>query len=516
LVDAELVHARGLAPEATYTFKHALVQDMAYESLLKSRRRALHAQVAEVLARQFPAQAEEHPELLAHHHTVAEAAGQAIAAWQRAGERAVERGAHREGEHYLECGLDLLPNLPEGSQRDWHEFQLQLGLGQARLLSQGFSSPAASAAFARAMHLGEHLAEPLQMVPLMFGLFVSTLTRTGPAAARPLAEQLLVLAQRSAVGALMGAAHLAAGLTDFHLGKRSAARAHFLAGIECYDTTPSPYPVDLGTTLRIFLAEANWQLGFADQARASSCEALERAARSPRAAERAGALVQSTLLHVFLRDPAQVIVYTRQAAEIGAGDPSPSYASLGKVTHGWSLAAQGDVTAGQALIRAGIEEMVASGHRLALDLFHCLLADTCALVGDLDGALRALAEAENACPEQSRDRPDTLARRAEVLVLRAAPPAEITSAFDDALACARQDEAKSTQLRIATGYARWLHAQARSARAHDLLAPLYASVTEGFDTRDLVEARELLNELEGITEQTQPAAGVVVAAGAGR
>jgi class 3 adenylate cyclase len=507
LVDAELLHVHGSPPEATYTFKHALVQDAAYESLLKSRRRALHGQVAAALTAHFPQIGAEHPELLAHHHECAAQPAPALAAWQLAGERALERGANREAERYLERGRALLASLPEGSQRDWSEFQLQLNLGAARLYSHGFSAPAAAEALARAMQLGGQLAEPMQLAALVFGRFASELSRNGPAVARPLGEQLLALAQRVDNPSLAGLAEFAVGLVAFHLGERESARTHFLLGLERYDESqPLPLPVDVSIALRTSLADLTWQLGFADQARAAMRDTIERAERSARAANLAWALHHAALLALYLREPDEVAHYSGQLLAVCAAEPTPTHDAIGKVLEGWSLAARGMADAGRELIRAGIAELVATEHRLGLESFHCLLADACASAGDLDAALRALGEGEDACPGQLSDRTLTFARRAEFLVRQGATVGEIEAAFAEALGCARRYQFKSYELRIAIGYARWLGEQGRRSEARDLLAPLYASFNEGFDTRDMREARELLDAsrqpLEGLSAAT--------------
>ncbi len=188
-------------------------------------------------------------------------------------------------------------------------------------------------------------------------------------------------------------------------------------------------------------------------------------------------------------------LYTRQLLEICAEEPNPSQVAMGHVFEGWSLAARGMADAGCTLARAGIEEMVQMGQRLGLELMHGLLADAYEAAGDLDGALRALGDGEDACPDHLADRPGTLERRAEILAKQAGTPAEIDGAFAEALAAARRWSAKFYELRAATGYAHWLCGAGRRDEARELLVPLYASFSEGFDSRDLREARELLERL---------------------
>ncbi len=510
LVDAEILYVRGIAPDATYTFKHALVHDAAYGSLLKARRRALHGQVAAALSTHCPQVVALQPELLAQHYTLALELEAGLMAWRQAGEHAVERGAYREAERHLERGIELIAQMPPGPQRDWHEFPLLVSLGKARLFGRGYAAPEAREAFTRAMQIGEGLAEPQDLGLLVFGLYASTLTRDGPAVAQPLSDHLLALAERSGIAVIQSLARLPAGLTDLHLGRLEAARDHFTAGIRLYDDArPLPIPVDIGTGLRTWLADAMWRLGLADQARVHMRDALARAARSARAVEKARTAQDAAVLSVLLRDPRAAADYARQVAEACAEEASPAHAAIGKIVEGWSLAELGDADAGQTVVRAGIAALAETGIRLGVELFHCLLADTCVLAGDLEGALRALAEGEDGCPGQLGDRVGTLARRAALLAAGPAPPAEVEAAFSAALSWAQGQGAKSQALRIATGYARWLRDLGRHGEARDLLAPLYAAFREGFDTRDLVEARELLATL-GV--QAEPASAPLQAA----
>jgi class 3 adenylate cyclase len=496
LVDAELLHARGLAPEATYTFKHALVQDAAYESLLRSRRRSLHAQVAATLRERCAGLVAEHPELLAHHHEAAAELEPAVAAWHLAGERALERGAPFEAEHHLTRSLEVLARLPEGAPRDSREFSLQLALGMARLSVKGYSAPEAAATFNRAVEIGERLAEPEQLVSLLGGIFLSTLTRDGPAIARPLGERLLAAAERLENGLARALGRFAVGLLDMYAGELTRAREHFVAALALHADDPrGPVLIDLRIGVQTHLADLAWQLGCADQARAYLRDALERAARSSRPMDREFAAHYAAVVFALLRDPGQAAAHADLADQ--TAQPNPMCAAVVKIIRGWCLAQAGDAAQGVETVRGGIDDLVATGHRLSLERYHSLLADACLAAGNLDAAARALAAGEQASFDQRIDRPGTLARRAELAAAGGGAAAAIEAAFADALAAARAAAAKSYELRIAMGYARWLRARGRSADAHALLAPVSADFGEGFDTRDLCEARDLLAALAG-------------------
>jgi class 3 adenylate cyclase/tetratricopeptide (TPR) repeat protein len=226
LVEAELVYQRGIPPQATYTFKHALIQDAAYQSLLRSTRQQYHQRLAQVLAEQFPETAETQPELLAHHYTDASLNEQAIAYWQRAGRRAIERSAHVEAIAHLTKGLEVLKALSDTHERTQQELVLQTALGSALTAAKGYAAPEVEHAYARARELCRQVGETPQLFPALVGLCQSSLQRAELQPARELAEQLLRLAQRDQDPACLIAAHRALGAALYYLGELVPARVH--------------------------------------------------------------------------------------------------------------------------------------------------------------------------------------------------------------------------------------------------------------------------------------------------
>jgi len=245
LIAAELVWVRGRPPEATYAFKHALVQDAAYGSLLKTRRRALHGRIAHALAADFPALAKAQPELLAHHYTQAGEAKPAADAWRRAGQRSLRRGELGAAVSALRQGLDVLQALPESVERAEREFRLQLALGQVLLVAKGYSAPEAAAALARARELGERMADPGPVSALLMGLWSATLNSEGPRAAQPLADQVLLVAERAGSRPIRTWAHFAQLANRFHMGDLDGAREHAHRALELYDEASAiAVPID--------------------------------------------------------------------------------------------------------------------------------------------------------------------------------------------------------------------------------------------------------------------------------
>ena len=253
LVEAELLYQRGVPPQATYLFKHALIQDAAYQSLLKSTRQQYHQRIAQVLAERFPETAETQPELLAHHYTEAGLAEQAIPYWQQAGQRASLRSANLEAINHLTKGLDVLTTLPDSPERLQHELDLQITLGQALTVTKGFAAPEVGHTYARARELCQQVEETPQLFPVLRGLWNFYLLRGELRTARELAEQLLSLAQRTHDPALLQQAHSALAGALVHLGEFSATQG------TCSKVSPSTiphstvrWPCALGWTLACF------------------------------------------------------------------------------------------------------------------------------------------------------------------------------------------------------------------------------------------------------------------------
>jgi tetratricopeptide (TPR) repeat protein len=235
LVDAELLYQRGLPTQARYFFKHVLIQNAAYQSLLKSTRQQHHRQIAQVLEAQFPDTAEPHPELLAHHYTEAGLREQAIGYWQQAGHRALQRSANPEAIQYFTTGLALLATLPETSARAQQELDLQLALGPALIPAKGYGAPEVEETYARARALCAQIGETPQLVPMLGGLCRFYENRGALLTARELGEQLDRLMQHATAPTPRLEAHDALGSTLFLLGKYPAARKHLEQGIALTD-----------------------------------------------------------------------------------------------------------------------------------------------------------------------------------------------------------------------------------------------------------------------------------------
>jgi predicted ATPase/class 3 adenylate cyclase len=307
LVDAELLYQRGLPPRSRYIFKHALIQDAAYQSLLRSTRQQYHQRIAQVLEAQFPEIVATQPELVAHHYTEAGLSAQAIGYWQRAGQQAIERSANLETVSHLTKGLEVLQTLSETPERMQQEISLQIVLGSALLAAKGSAAPEMARAYARAIELCRQVGETPQLFPVLRGLWRFYCTRAEYQTAWELAEQLLSLAQRLQEPDLLLQAHHALGLTLFYFGALARARAHLGQSTALYDPQQHRshafrYGYDPAVASRMYGALTLWLLGYPDQALERGHDALTLAQELMHPFSLAFALHFAAMLHELRRE----------------------------------------------------------------------------------------------------------------------------------------------------------------------------------------------------------------------
>jgi predicted ATPase len=505
LVAVELLYQRGRPPRSTYRFKHALIQDAAYASLLKSTRQQVHRQVAQVLEAQFPETVATQPELVAHHYTEAGLTEQAIPYWQRAGQQALQRSANLEAIQHLTTGLELLATLPETPARAQQELDLQLALGPALIAIRGNAAPEVEQTYARARALGAQVGETPHLFPALRGLCRFYLMRGTLPTARELGEQLDRLAQREATPTLRLEAHEALGTTLFYVGEYAAARMHFEQGIAFIDPTADRAlmlrpGVSPGAWRLAYVALTLWCLGYPVQALRRSQEALALAQALVHPYSLAAVQHFAAFLHHRRRDVPAVQAQADALLTLATVQGFPLLVGFGACWRGWALAMQGQDEAGLALLHQGLAAVVATGQELSRPLYLVPLAEVAGCTGQVEEGLRLLAEALASLETSGRG--DLLAeayRLQGALLLRQAVPdaAQAEACFQQALAIARRQQAKSWELRAAISLSRLWQQQGKRAEARELLAPIYGWFTEGFDTADLQEAKALLEELGG-------------------
>jgi predicted ATPase len=307
LVEAEFLYQRGLPPQATYLFKHALIQEAAYQSLLKSTRQQYHQRVAQVLEERFPDMVETQPELLAHHYTEAGLTDQAVDYWLRAGQRAGERSANQEAISHLTTGLALLRSLPPTPARTQQELLLQTTLGPALMALKGQAAPEVEHAYARARELCQQLGEPPQLFPVLLGLCRFYAARGVFQTARELGEQLLRLARGVHDPAQLLAAHQALAVALLWQGESRLAYEHAEQGLALYDPQqhrghPFLYGINPGVNCLLYAAHSLGILGYAEQSHHQYQAALTQAQDLAHAFTLVHALTLVTIGHQLRRE----------------------------------------------------------------------------------------------------------------------------------------------------------------------------------------------------------------------
>jgi class 3 adenylate cyclase/predicted ATPase len=502
LIDAELLYARGVPPQATYTFKHALIQEAAYQSLLKRTRQQYHQRIAQVLETRFGDMAATQPELLAHHLTEAGLIGQAIGYWQWAGQRAIERSAHLEAISHLTKGLAALKAVPDGTERARQELRLLSILGLAQVATKGQGHQDVARTYVRARELCLQIGETPQL--FLAGLLSVYVVRAELQAAWEVAQQLLSLAQRQHDTAILVAAQWALGHSLFLRGDLGPGRAHLERGIALSDSQqphargfPSGFPGDLGVFSRCFAAHALWHLGYPDQSLERMHEALALAQKLAHPYSRALALDYAAMLYQFRRDATMVRESAEAAMTLCKEQGFAYYLSWATIMQGWALAALGQCEAGMAHMHDGLAAMRATGAALRQPYYLALLAEVC---GRMDRAAAGLALLGEALAEADKTGEhwtvaDLHRRKGELLLHSSVGGSEAEQCFHQALAIARRQQARSLELRGAVSLARLWQGQGKHADARELLTPIFGWFTEGFDTADLQEAAVLLKTL---------------------
>jgi class 3 adenylate cyclase/predicted ATPase len=507
LVEAELVYQRGLPPHATYIFKHALVQDTAYESLLRSTRQGYHRRIAEVLEARFPETAESQPELLAHHYTEAGLNEQAIGYWQQAGEQAIARSANEEAISHLTTALRLLQALPDSSDRAQQELILQTALGPALIATKGWAASDVEHTYRRALELSQQMGDTPQRFPTLWGLFAMYITQAKHQMAFELAEIMRDHAQSEHDPASLWIASRALGESQVWRGEFIVARTHLEQGLTRY--TPEEYQEftflygeALEVTYRSMASWCLWHLGYPDQALERANESLEVARRSSHPFSLVYAQTWAAFVHHFRREAQLTQELAEAAIALSNEHGFPFWRAGGTLFQGWALTEHGQVEAGISHMRQGLAAWRATGAELLQPGFLALLARAYGNIGQPEDGLRLITEALDTVNQTGERYHESELYRLKGKLLTIAddslPMADCTpeDCFHKALSIARDQHAKSWELRAATSLARLWQSQTKRQDASALLAPVYGWFTEGFDTADLQDAKALLDELE--------------------
>ncbi len=504
LVAAGLVFQRGMPPAADYQFKHALVQDTAYGTLLRGPRQALHGRIAEAIETRMPDRAEREPEILAHHLAEAGQPERAASYWLAAGRREAGRSANVEATAHLRRGIETLAALAETPERIRLELALQLALGPAVMSIYGFGIPEADSAYRRARQLAESSGDHWSLFAALWGLWLST-GQSGEGGHREsLVDELFRVAEPLGDPGLRMQAHHAAWATLTFHGDLIGSREHVHQGLKLYDrkehgTHALLYgghdPAVCGAGLG---AIALWLLGYPDQALKSVRQGMDLANDLAHVPSIAHSLWFAGVIHMMRRDAPAVLDTGERLVTLGCEHGLAQYEAMGGIIRSWARAQMGEVEEALGELREAIRVYRAAAS-VMLGFVIAALAEVELRGGHIDMAGAALDDADA-----------EIERKAELvwipLLLRvrgdlrvALAPADGLAAeqlYAQALAMAREAQAKSLELRAALGLALLWRKEGRAKEARDLLAPIYGWFTEGLDTPDLREAKALLDELE--------------------
>jgi predicted ATPase len=510
LISAGLVFRQGAPPYATYLFKHALVQDAAYGTLLREPKRALHARIADTIERQFAEVAENRPELLAHHFTQAGLTEDAIEWWGKAGQRSLERSALIEAVVQFTRALEQIAALPPTPALRRQQIKLQVGLAFALYHTKGVVATETKAAFdqARAMieraeTLGEHVEDPLLLYSILYGFFIAKFITFDGDAACALATQFLTLAEQQKATAPVMIGHRLLGTTLLCLGNAAEGLSHLDRAFALYDpTTHGPLAMrfghDVGAATLSFRTLALWLLGYPATALAQINHAVNAARETGHTPTLLFALGCTPYTQICCRDYAAAMQQLDKCVALAEEKGSLFFKAMATAERGCVLALTGKSSDAIRTIGAGLTAYRSMGATAWTTSFLSYLALAYADLGKFADAWRCIGEAMTAVETANERWHEAEINRIAGEITLKSPARDATKAqmhFERALAVARKQQAKSWELRAATSMARLWRDQGKRQQARELLAPVYGWFTEGFDTLDLKEAKALLDEL---------------------
>jgi transcriptional regulator with AAA-type ATPase domain/predicted ATPase len=506
---AEFFYELHPAPNTAYTFKHVLIQEVAYQSILQSTRQQHHQQIARLVEERFPEIAAIQPEWLAHHYTAAGMAAQAIPYWLRAGRRAIERSAYVEAISHLTQGLEGLKRLPDTPERTLQELDLQTTLGLSLTATKGYTAVEVEQAYARARELCQQVGDTPQLFPLLWGLLGFYLLRGQLQTTLELGKQLLAMAQRLQDTTFLLEVHAALGMTLFYVGELVPARDHLeqaiaLSDLQQHRSDTFLYGTDPGLACLLYAAWTLWLLGYPEQARQRSHEVLTLIQELSHPFRLAYLLTLAAMFHYYLREEQAIQEWAEAVIALGTEYGFPVWLAAGTILRGWVLTAQGQEEAGIAQMRQGLSAWQATGAETGRPFGLALLAEAYGNAAQAEEGLRVTDEALAAvhqngerrwAAELCRIKGELLLRQAAGVGLRPISTEDAEAYFRQAVDIAHRQGAKLLELQAVMRLSRLWQQQGKRDEARQVLGEIYSWFTEGFDTADLQEAKALLDEL---------------------
>ena len=510
LLAAGLVFRQGVPPDTSYLFKHALVQDAAHGTLLREPRRALHARIAETLESQFADIVERQPELLARHCTQAGLIEKAAHLWGKAGQRSLDKSALLEAIEHITRALDQIEGLPATPALRREQIKLQVALLTPLIHVKGYAAPETKAAAERARllieqaeALGEPPEDPLLLFSVLYSFWVARFVAFNGKVMRELAAQFLALAEKQGAAVPLMVGHRNMGVSLLHTGDIEEARVHIDRAIALYDPAKHrPLATRFGQDVRVALlfyrSLALWPLGYPEAALADAHRAVRDAREIGQAASLMAALTLTSLSHIHCGSYAIANAQLDEVITLANEKGALFWKVGGMLVQGCLFAITGRASDAVRTITSGLSAWRATGTTVWMPTYLSYLTRAQAELGQFDEASRCISEALIAVQTTNESWYEAdIHRIAGEIALRSPEPdvAKAEAHFERALQVALVQRAKSWELRAAMSMARLWRDQGKPQRARELLAPVYGWFTEGFDTRDLKEAKALLDEL---------------------
>jgi tetratricopeptide (TPR) repeat protein len=492
---AEFIYEQPAAGDIEYTFKHALTQEVASQSVLVERKKPLHERIGAAIEASFAQSIDDHLSQLAHHYGRSSNTEKAVEYLDRAGQQAMMRGALKEAELSLKQAIATLSTIPETLERAQREFDLQSRLQFLLSLTSGYATAETAEATRRLRELGEKSGNPAQLFSALLGLWSPAYGRGELTAMQQIGDQMLEIAEGIGSSDVLTVAHMSQGFSRAVRGDFIGAAKHFEASIASYKEDEfSTFTVDPHVGALYGLGLASQALGLADRGRAQIHDAISLAERLKKPVSLIYALVGACFFYEILREPGKAQEAAERLFALASTQQIPDQVAYAAVFRGWAMAEQGRTDEGIALIRAGLEHYVALGLRLNPGMYLSMLSEAQARAGQEEDALATIEQAVATVGEWQIDLFFVLLWRGE-LRLRQGDETKAAGDFQEAIAASRHMSAKTFELRATTSLARLLMKQGKRNEARTMLAEIYNWFTEGFDTADLKDAEFLLDEL---------------------
>jgi predicted ATPase len=507
LVLSELVFCRGEIPHAVYTFKHVLVRDAAYSSMLKARRANLHSAIANAFEQRFPEIVQAQPETLAHHLTEAGLIEKAVSYWLKAGKNAIQRFANLEAIAHLQRGIETACRLPENSARDRLELDLQFALGPCLIATQGPASSTAIATFARGRELCSRLGDAPEYLQVMFWLATGSVIRGELPQAREVTATLLGLAEARNDRPMLINAIRGLGMILLFMGRVVEARELTERAIEAFTASNETEKLaaraagqDAGAAGLALMSWALWVLGHVDMAAARMAAALQRADAVGHPHTQAYACYYASILHALRGEPSTAHRHAERCLTLSEEHGFRHWHGLSRAIRGICMTMVDPSASAFEEVRGVLDQYRNAGYQLGITALYVLLCPILLLRHEPEAALEVVEQGLSAASHNSERIFEAELHRlkARALLVCGGPDGCIhaRSLLDQALTTARRQRARSLELRAAKDLAALWISQGRREEALAFLAPIHAWFTEGFDTRDLKEAKSLLDQLQ--------------------